>query len=217
MNARRIACGLALPALPLALLAGTLVSPTDSTDNAAQLRAAAAHGPAWAAAAVLELVAAVLMPLAVAALVRAVRGRGVTLATVGGALGILGTLGMAAIAFRHVFIYGMATTDRAQALHALERVDHVFGPVVLPLMFLGPVAFVVLSAAAVRGRLAARWVPAGAFVFFVADMLPFPGAEIVQQLIGIATFTALARAALTAVPRERHRSTSTVAPAAAEI
>ena len=53
MRIRRIACALALPALPLALLASTLVSPTDSTRNAAQLRAATAHGQAWAAAAVL--------------------------------------------------------------------------------------------------------------------------------------------------------------------
>ena len=33
---RRRACALALPGIPLALLAGTLVSPTDSTENAVQ-------------------------------------------------------------------------------------------------------------------------------------------------------------------------------------
>lgn len=200
MNARRIVCALALPALPLALLAGTLVSPTDSTDNAVQLRAASTHGSAWAAAALCELLAAVAMPLAVAAVVHAVRRRGATLATVGGGLGILGTVGMAAIAFRHIFIYGMAAIGHAQALHALDRVDHAFGPVVLPLMFLGPIAFVVLAGAAARAGIAPRWVPVGAFVFFVADMLPIPGAEVVQQLIGIATFAVLARAVVAIAP-----------------
>lgn len=201
MKTRRIACALALPALPLALLASTLVSPTDSTRNATQLDSAFAHGSAWAAAAILELLAAVVMPLAVAGLVQAVRSRGATLATVGGALGVLGTVGMAAIAFRHVFIYGLATTDRAQALRALDRVDHVFGPIALPLMFFGPIALVVLACAAARAGLVARWVPVGTVVFFVADMLPIPGAEVVQQVIGIATFTVLARAILSGTPR----------------
>jgi hypothetical protein len=200
MSTRRIVCALALPALPLALLAGTLVAPTDSTDNATQLRAASLHGRALAAAEMIEMIAAVVMPLAVVAVAGAVRGRGVALATIGGALGVLGTVGMAAIAFRHVFIYGMATIGRVQALHALDRIDHVFGPIVLPLMFLGPVSFVVLAAAAVRAGIAPRWVPFGAFAFFVADMLPLPGAEVVQQVIGIATFAVLARATLAAAP-----------------
>lgn len=218
MNARRIACALALPALPLALLAGTLVSPTDSTQNAAQLRAASAHGSAWAAAAIFELIAAVVMPLAVAGVVHAVRGRGATLATVGGGLGVLGTVGMAAIAFRHVYIYGLATTGHLQALHALARVDHTFGPAVLPLMFFGPIAFVLLATAAARAQIAPRWLPAGAFVFFVADMLPIRGAEIIQQVIGIATFTVLARAVLTADPEPHPEETrAAMRPASAEI
>jgi hypothetical protein len=198
MKVRRIACALALPAFPLALLASTLVSPTDSTENAVQLHAAAAHASAWAVAASFELLAAVVMPLAVAAVVHAVRGRGATLANVGGAFGVLGTVGMAAIAFRHVFIYGMATLDQAQALHALDRVDHVFGPVVLPLMFLGAIAFVVLGAAAARAGIAPRWVPVGALLFLAADMLPIPGAEVVQQVVGIVTFTVLARVVVAA-------------------
>lgn len=217
MNTRRLVCALALPAFPLALLAGSLVSPTDSTDNAVQLRAASAHGTAWAAAAAFELLAAAVMPLAVAAVVHAVRGRGAALATAGGALGVLGTVGMAGIAFRHVFVYGMSTIGQAQALHALDRVDHAFGPVILPLMFLGPIAFVVLAAAAARARIAPRWVPVGAFLFFVADLLPLPGAEVVQQLIGIATFVVLARAVASAdpdaAPEARRRPVPTPAEA----
>jgi hypothetical protein len=194
MNVRRIACALALPVFPLVLLLGTLISPTDSTDNAVQLHAASAHGPAWAAAAAFELLAAALIPLAVGAIVTVVRERGATLATVGGAFGILGTLGMAAIAFRHVFIYGMAAIPQTQALHALDRVDHAFGPIVLPLMLLAPIAFIVLAGAAVRARIVPRWVLIGVIAFAVVDMLPIPGAEIVQGLVGIASFAVLARA-----------------------
>jgi hypothetical protein len=192
MILRRTVCALALPALPLALFAASLVSPTDSTKNAVQLRAAAAHGPAWAGAALLELLAAALMPLAVFGLVEAVRNRGTALATLGGLFGALGTLGMAAIAFRHAFIYGLAGIGGAQALHTLDRVDHTFGPAVFPLMVLGPIAFIVLSSAIARAGVAPRWVIGGAIVFFVSDMLPIPAAEIVQMLLGLVTFGTIA-------------------------
>jgi hypothetical protein len=197
MDLRRTACALALPAYPLVLLAGTLVSPTDSTKNAVQLRAAAAHGPAWAAASLLELLAAVLMPLAVFGLVQAVRSRGTALASLGGLFGALGTAGMAAIAFRHMFVYGLAGTDPAPALHALDRVDHTFGPAVFPLMVAGPIAFIVLAGAIARAGIAPRWVVAGAVAFFVADMLPIPGAEMLQMLIGLTTFGVITHRLLT--------------------
>jgi hypothetical protein len=215
MTTRRTVCALALPAFPVLLLAGTLTSPTDSTTNSVQLHAAAAHGPAWVAAALLELLATAVIPFAVAGVVHAVRGRGAALASVGALLGVLGTVGMAAIAFRHVFIYGLAGIDQAQALHSLDRVDHTFGIVVLPLMFLGPIAFVVLASAAARAQLAPRWLPLGALVFFVSDMLPIPGAEIVQTIVGITTFGVLARAILVEPDTGRSARTPKAVPAEA--
>jgi hypothetical protein len=191
MTAKRLSA-LALPAFPLALLAGTLVTPTDSTENADQLAAAAAHGAAWSGAAACELLAAALIPFAVVAVARAVHGRGARLATAGVVLGFLGTLGMTSIALRHAFVYGLATADRATAVHALDRVDDVFGPPVLLLMICAPVAWVVLAAAAARAGIASRLVPVGAFAFLVVDMLPLPGAEELQGIVGIATFGALA-------------------------
>jgi hypothetical protein len=217
MNTRRIVCALALPAFPLALLAGSLVSPTDSTTNAVQLHAAAAHGSAWAASAIIELIAVALMPVAVAGLVHAVRGRGAGLATAGGGLGALGTVGMAAIAFRHIFIYGLAAIDHVQALHALDRVDHVFGPVVFPLMLAGPIAFIVLAVAAARAQLVSRWLVAATFAFVVSDMLPIPEGELVQGIIGIAAFTVLARAVLRVGPTDRVEPKVAMMPASAEI
>jgi hypothetical protein len=212
----RAACALALPAFPLVLLASALVVPTDSTENAVQLRAAAAHGPAWIAAALLELLAAALLPFGVAAVTGAVRGRGRRLAVAGGVLGVLGSLGMAAISFRHAFVYGLADDGRSGALHALDRVDGAVGPIVLPLMFAAPIAIVLLAGAAARAAIAPRWLPAGAFAFFVVDMLPLPAAEELQGLLGIATLATLARGLLRAQAPPPHAPAAALAVAAAD-
>jgi hypothetical protein len=189
---RRCAGAAALPAIPLALLIGTLISPTDSSSNAPQLRAAAAHGVRWDAAAVFELLAAVLFPLAAAGIVSTIRHRGATLATVGAALAGLGSLGLAAIGLRHLFIYGLATTPQTTALHVLDRVDHAAGPAIFPCMVAGPIALIVLVSAAARAGYVARWTIAGAIAFFIADSLPIPAAEEIQGVIGIATFCLVA-------------------------
>ena len=189
---RRRTCALALPGIPLALLAGTLVSPTDSTDNAAQLQAAAAHAGRWQAAALLELLTAALFPLAAAGIVHLVRRRGASLAHLGAVAAGLGTLGMAAIALRHLFIYGLTATDQTSALRVLDRLDNHAGAVAFPLMIAGPLAWILLSGAAARAGLVSRWVGLGAVAFAVSDSLPIPAAEEIQGVIGIATFGAIA-------------------------
>ena len=194
---RRRAGALALPAIPVTLLAATLVSPTDSIDNAAQLRAAVAHPGRWQGAALLELLAAVLFPLAAAGVVRVVRSRGAGLAHLGAVLAGLGTLGMTSIALRHLFIYGLTATDQGTALRVLDHLDNHAGAIAFPLMMAGPLAWVVLSAAAARSRLAPRWVIVGAVAYMISDALPIPAAEEVQSLIGIVTFAAIALRLLT--------------------
>ncbi len=216
----RLVCALALPAFPLALLAGALVSPTDSNANADQLRAAAAHGRAWQASALLELLAAALLPFAVAGVLRAIRGRGAALARVGGVLGVLGTLGMTLIAARHLLIYGLAGGDTTAALHAIDRMDNGAGAIALPLMFGGPLALITLTAAAVRAGAVARWAVAGALLFVVSDMLPIPGAEIMQGAVGIAVFGTVAARLLPLPTRQpaafpAHAAAGEYAPASA--
>lgn len=194
---RRRACALALPGIPFFLLVATLVSPTDSTSNAPQLRAAAAHGGRWTIAAFCELLAAALFPLAAAGIAHLVRRGGATLATVGATLAGLGSIGLAAIALRHLFIYGLATAPQATALHVLDRVDHVAGAVILPCMFAGPLALIALVGAAVRAGYVPRWTIAGAVLFALADSLPIPAAEEIQGVVGIVTFAAVALKLLT--------------------
>lgn len=193
---RRRACALALPAVPLALLAGTLVSPTDATDNATQLRAAAAHAGRWQGAALLELLTAALFPLAAAGIVRLVRRRGAALAHVGAVCAGLGTLGMTSIALRHLFIYGLTAADQATALRVLDRLDSHAGAIAMPLMIAGPLAWILLAGAAARAGLVSRRVVVGAVAFAISDSLPIPAAEEIQGLIGLATFGAIALAVL---------------------
>ena len=189
---RRRATTIALPGIPLALLVGSLISPTDSTENAVQLQAAAAHAGRWQGAALLELLTAALFPLAAAGIVHLVRRRGSALAHVGAVAAGLGTLGMSAIAFRHLFIYGLTATDRASALQVLDRLDNHAGAIALPLMIAGPLTWILLTGAAARAGLVSRWLVVGAVAFAVSDSLPIPAAEEIQSLIGLATFGALA-------------------------
>jgi hypothetical protein len=215
---RRNVCAVALPAFPLALLVSTLISPTDSEANVEQLRAAAGHGSAWQAAALLELLAAALMAFAVAGVVSLVRHRGKGLASAAGVFGVLGTLGVAAIGFRHLFIYGLAGADSATALHVLDRIDNSAGAAALPLMFAGPIALILISAATARAGFAPRWVTLGAILFFITDMLPIPAAEELQGVIGLATFGTVAVGMLRDAedgqdtPERATRSISSVSP-----
>ncbi len=199
---RHKACALALPAFPLALLAGSLVSPTDSTANADQLRVAAVHGGRWQGAALLELLAAALLPFAVAAVVGVVRGRGARLANVGGSPGSPRNARDGLDRVPPPLHLRTRRQRQAAALHALDRMDNHAGAIALPLMFAAPIALLVLAAAAARAQLVPRWVVVAAFVFFVSDMLPIPAGEVIQGLIGIITFGAIARA--DHAPRRRH-------------
>lgn len=201
---RRRATAGALPAIPLALLVGTLISPTDSTDNAPQLHSAATHGARWDAAALFELLTAAFFPLAAAGIAHAVRQRGATLATAAAAAAGLGSIGMAGIGFRHLFIYGLATQPQASALHVLDRVDNSVGPVIFLCILAGPLALILLTSAAVRAGYAARWTIAGALLFAISDSLPIPGAEEIQGLLGLVTFGAVAWQLRSSAPRDRH-------------
>ncbi len=188
---RRRTCALALPGIPVALLASALVSPSDSIDNAVQLRAAAAHAGRWQAAALLELLTAALFPLAVAGVVHVVRRRGAALANAGAVLGVLGTLGMTSIALRHLFIYGLTAINPASGVRVLDQLDNHTGAIAFPLMIAGPLTWILLAGAAARAGLATRWLVLGMIAFAASDSVPIPAAEEIQGLIGIAVFGVL--------------------------
>ena len=215
LTIRRRASALALPGIPFVLLVGAVVSPTDSDSNAPQLRAAAAHRVQWNIAAFLELLTAALFPLAAVAVARIVRERGRGAATAGATLAGLGTIGMASIGLRHLFIYGLATTPQATALHVLDRIDHAAGLVILPCMFAAPFGLILLTVAAVRAGLVHRVAIVGAVLFFISDSLPIPAAEEIQGVLGLATFGYLAVRALAAQPQPHAQARRVDALAAA--
>jgi hypothetical protein len=189
---RRRAGAASIVAFFVALLAATLLEPTDSHANVDQLRAAVAHPGLMQAAAWLEITAGVLAPVAVLTLMHVVRGRGARLAHIGGVLGVLGAVGMALIGVHRLFVVALAQQGGDRAGAVLDRLDHL-APAIIVLFFALPIAFVLLAVAGVRNGLAPRPVLAGAVVFLVIDMAPLPGAELIQLVLGLVTFGWLAR------------------------
>lgn len=193
---RRYAGAIAPAVMFVALLVSTALDPLgENHDNAVQLGKAVGHSSAVVASAAFELIAAALAPVAVLWLVQLVRGRGRTLATIGGVLGVLGAVGMTLIGIHQLFIAALADTDRARGVAVLDKLDHLAGPLPI-LFFLTPIALVLLAVAIHRAGLVSVWVPAAAGLFFVIDFVPIPGAEVIQLLLGLAVFAAIAFNAL---------------------
>ncbi|HUZ28668.1 MAG TPA: hypothetical protein VMU90_05470 [Solirubrobacteraceae bacterium] len=176
----------------VALLGSAIVEPTDSHTNADQLKAAIAHPGAMQGAAWLNIAAGILAPLAVLTLMHVVRGRGRRLAHIGGALGIIGAPGMTLIGIHQMFIVALAQKANGNAAAVVNRLDHL-APAVMILVWALPVAFVVLAGAIVRARLASPVLLVAAVVFFLLDSVPLPAAEVIQQILGLATFGWIAR------------------------
>jgi hypothetical protein len=193
---RRRAGALSLVALFPALIVSTAIDPLgDNHHNASQLHNAIGHSGAVVASAAFELLAAALAPIAVLWLVQLVNDRGRVLANIGGVLGIAGSVGMALIGVHQLFIAALADADPAHGTAVLNRLDHLAGPVVA-LFFGVPIALVLLAIAAHRAHLVPTWVPAVAGLFFIADFTPIPESEIIQLLLGLTAFGAIALRAL---------------------
>lgn len=193
---RRAAGAVCLVALFPLLIVSTAIDPLgDNHNNATQLHKAVGHTGAVVASASFELLAAALAPVAILWLVQLVRARGRVLANVGGVVGIVGAVGMALIGVHQFFVAALAEADPGRGTAVLDRLDHLAGPIVV-LFFGVPVALVLLAVAARLAGLVATWVPVVAGLFFVADFLPIPGAEVLQLLLGLAAFGTIAVTAL---------------------
>lgn len=186
-NFRRRSGALSIFAFLAALLAGTLLQPTDSHANVDQLRAAVLHPGAMLASAWFEIAAGILAPVVVLTLVSAVRHRGTVLAHVGGAIGIIGSVGMTLIGVHTIFVVALAERGGPAALAVLDQMNQL-APVVVLFFFALPVALVILAGAVARAGLAPLWVVPAAIAFLVVDQTPLPEAELIQMAIGIVTF-----------------------------
>jgi hypothetical protein len=188
---RRRSSGTAIIAFFCLLLASTLLEPTGSHANGDELRAAAAHPGAMQASAWCEILASVLAPVVVIALMHIVRGRGVVLAHIGGILGILGSVGGTMIGLHGLFIVALADSGDGAGNAVLTNLDRI-APALIVLFFALPVALTLLAVANVRAGLVPRWVIPVAALFVLADFVPAPGAEIVQLVLGLAAFGRIA-------------------------
>lgn len=195
-NLRRWTAAISPTALFVALLASTAIDPLgDKHNNTVQLQKAAGHSGAVVASAAFELLAAALAPVAVLWLVQLARGRGRTLASVGGVLGLAGAVGMTTIGVHQLFIAALADAAPAHGVAVLNKLDHLVGPLPL-LFFLTPLALVLLAVAINRAGIVPVWIPAAAAVFFLIDFTPIPGAELIQLLLGLTVFATITLRAL---------------------
>lgn len=174
------------------MLASTLLEPTGSHAPGDQLRAAAAHPGAMQASAWCEILAGILAPVVVLALMHIVRRRGVVLAHVGGILGILGSAGGVMIGLHSLFVVALADNGAGAGNGVLARLDQL-APAVPVLFFALPVALAILAVADVRAGLVPRWVIPAAVLFVLVDLAPVPGAEFIQMALAFAAFGRIAQ------------------------
>ena len=188
---RRRAGALSIVGLFVAMLAATLIEPTESHSNSDLVSAAVAHAGRMQAAGWCEIGAGILAPVAVLTLAHVVVDRGARLARIGAVLGILGSVGTTLIGVHRFFVVAVAQSDSAHAVAVLDRLDQIV-PVLVLFVFAFPFALVLLAGAVVRAGLAPRWVLPAAIVFLVVDLTPLPKAELVEILVGLAAFGRIA-------------------------
>lgn len=193
---RRRASAAAIFAFFSLILASTLLEPTHSHVNNDQLRAAAAHPGAMQASAWCEILASMLAPVVVIALMHIVRRRGVVLAHVGGILGILSSVSGAMIGLHGLFVAALAGNGTGAGNAVLTSLDHL-APAVPVLFFTLPLALTILAVANVRAGVAPRWVIPAAVLFLLAEFAPVPGAELIQMALAFAAFGRIAHRIVT--------------------
>ncbi len=187
---RRWAGAFCLVAFFLTMLATSLGDPLDDSASVReQLAVMATHQGTVQRLAWLELLCAVLYVGVVMTLVGLTRRRGTGLGNAGGLVGACGAVGLAMISVHHFFLLSLLEADHATAVAVDHRLDALVGPALLPFLFAGPIALVLLCGAVVRAGLVPWGCFAGALVFALVDMVPgLPDAELIQMLVGLATF-----------------------------
>lgn len=161
-NFRRTAAALALIAGPALLLVSSLLTTYGSDDTAQYVAEVAGRRGEEEASAVLAIFGfALLIPGVIGAL-NLLRGRGVVLGHLGGALAVLGLAFFCALLASSFYdVAGTAPGADTQAhIDTVERLDDRAGPIiVVAIALLGTlIGFILLGAAFIRAKTAAVWV-----------------------------------------------------------
>lgn len=171
---RKGVAAVGLIGFPLAGLIAALIDADEGTDTAApELYAiAAAHSDAILVSALVFIVSAILTVPAVGGLVHLVRGRGATLAHVGGALVVLGGFGHMGYATWQLMLSQIPRApDQAELVAFLDRQQTVMTPVLLPLLFAIAVGVLLLAIALRRARFVPQWFLTATIATFACDIV----------------------------------------------
>lgn len=171
---RRTTVALALPAAALTSIAWTALMPPFPDGAVQQLTAIDEAGASATASAVLFCASQYVMLVALLGVARLARRRSPRLATVGGALGVIGCLGHAVWGGVSLLTLQLAADagNRVAFAGAVERLESSPVMVFAASGLLGTVlGFLLLGIALVRSRAVPTWVPTLLFGFLVLEFL----------------------------------------------
>lgn len=180
---RRTAAALALIAAPLLFLVADIVSPAWSDDTATYVREVAESPGAQAWSGFLYVVGFALIVPAVLAVVHLIRGRGVTLAHIAGALAILGLGAFPALAATSIFdAVAVETINQADYVTMIDGLEDEPAAIALLLIVLVPalLSLILIAAAVWRSGLAPWWV---AVALIVSAVMLMAGSNQLTNLI----------------------------------
>lgn len=184
---RKTIAGLCMIAAPLLVLAGSVIHPDGSTDEAAQLATVAGNLDQWYAAHLVLLISLAFAIPAVLGLMHMLREREAAYGHVGGALALLGTVAVAGIVAIEMVVWqmGAAGADRAEMVALLERVSTSAG-IVIPLFVVSialGLGLAVLALGLYRARAVQFWMAGftavGGIMLTVAGFVASPVVAIV--------------------------------------
>jgi hypothetical protein len=192
---RRRVAGISLIGFAAMILAQDLVGARTPSDAAGQYAAVAAERGGTIASSVFLLVSSILLIPAVFGILHLVRGRGVTLAHIGGALAILGALGHVAVMTYQLALVEMTRAgDREAMVTLIDRLSNstTVGVIVFPMILAFALGLLILSLALWRARVVQGWAAALVFVAVAIDIGSPDGApsvvSITKQLLAFAAF-----------------------------
>jgi hypothetical protein len=186
---RKVATGVCLVVGPLGALVGLVLHPAESMDAAEQLGIIAADANRWALAHFIITASAVFMAGAVLGLAHLVHERRPGQAIVGGAMGVVGSMSLCAVAFAEA-TYG-AQMGRAGAGGSMSD---AFGAVatspaslvILIGALMGPLGVVVLGSGLYMAAVVPRWTAVALMIGGAAFVIALPLALVPLVILGAA-------------------------------
>jgi hypothetical protein len=192
---RRRVAGISLIGFAAMLLAQDLVGARTPSDAAGQYAAVAAERGGTIVSSMFLLASSIFLVPAVFGILHLIRGRGVTLAHIGGALAILGALGHVAVVTYQLALVEMTRIGDREAMVALiDRLSNstTVGIVVFPMILAFAFGLLTLSIALWRARIVQGWAAALVLVAVILDVGAPDGAptavSIAKQLLAFAAF-----------------------------